>query len=148
MDNQKSHLNVIDSDKWYKEGLSFKCTGCGKCCTGSPGYVWVQVEEVEQMADFLKITVSDFTKRYLRELNGRLALKERVKTYDCIFLDGTRCKIYSERPKQCRTFPWWQQNLNSKEDWEEAAKHCEGINHPEALLVAFEEIDKQLKSGD
>ena len=30
------------SDAWYaEEGLAFECTGCGDCCTGAPGYVWV-----------------------------------------------------------------------------------------------------------
>ena len=26
---------------WYSEGLRFECTQCGACCSGEPGYVWV-----------------------------------------------------------------------------------------------------------
>ena len=35
-----------DGKPWYAEGLRFKCTECGQCCTGAPGYVWVNEEEV------------------------------------------------------------------------------------------------------
>ncbi|KAG7395592.1 hypothetical protein PHYBOEH_003466 [Phytophthora boehmeriae] len=32
------------------------------------------------------------------------------------------------RPTQCRTFPWWPQNLVSDYDWQVAAADCEGIH--------------------
>ncbi len=35
---------------WYKDGLRFKCTQCGDCCTGAPGYVWVNQAEIEGIA--------------------------------------------------------------------------------------------------
>ena len=37
-------------EPWYKDGLKFKCTQCGDCCTGAPGYVWVNQAEVEGIA--------------------------------------------------------------------------------------------------
>jgi len=52
----KSNLSGDCVEKpWYQDGLRFKCTGCGQCCTGSPGYVWVSPEEAEAMAKHLKI---------------------------------------------------------------------------------------------
>ena len=59
-----------------------------------------------------------------------------------IFLKDKKCQIYSVRPTQCRTFPWWPQNLKSEKEWQEAARYCEGI-HPEASLVPFETIEQQ-----
>ena len=35
---------------WYHEGLSFTCSQCGDCCTGAPGYVWVNNEEIAALA--------------------------------------------------------------------------------------------------
>ena len=29
------------AEPWYRDGLRFECTRCGHCCTGAPGYVWV-----------------------------------------------------------------------------------------------------------
>lgn len=142
-------LAIIENDKpWYSQGLRFGCTGCGKCCTGAPGYVWIEPDEILKMASHLQLTVDDFAKQYLRKVNGSYSLKERPKTYDCVFLEGNACSIYELRPKQCRTFPWWVQNLQTPEDWESAAKRCEGINHPDAPLVQFTHIREQMKDGD
>lgn len=141
-------LNILKNSKsdevWYKDGLKFKCTGCGKCCTGSPGVVWVTEQEIEKMAAFLKLNFKDFTKRYIRTVNGRLALVELRKNYDCIFLKDNKCSLYEVRPKQCRTFPWWAHNLTSEKDWQEAALYCEGIQE-DAPVVPFETIQEQLK---
>lgn len=135
---------------WYKEGLRFECTGCGKCCTGAPGYVWVSEEEVAAMAKALNLPVESFKKKYLRQRYNRYALIEKKSLdgqYDCIFLEGRKCTLYEARPKQCRTFPWWKQNLNSEESWKLAAKDCEGIND-QAWLVPYEEIEEQLQRND
>lgn len=136
-------LKILPNETpWYSTGLRFKCTECGQCCTGAPGYAWVNQEEIQKIADYLKMTVKDFGKKYLRYINGRYALIEK-KNYDCIFLKDKKCTIYPVRPTQCRTFPWWMQNLASPEDWKEAAKHCEGISE-DAPLVSFEVIESQL----
>ena len=129
---------------WYKEGLKFQCTGCGKCCTGSPGYVWISPEEIAEAANFLQISPEEFTRRYTRRIGNRLSLKENSTTYDCTFLKDKQCRIYGARPKQCRTFPWWKENLETQEEWDEAASRCEGINHPDSPLVSLEEIQKDL----
>ncbi|WP_068470114.1 YkgJ family cysteine cluster protein [Candidatus Protochlamydia phocaeensis] len=136
-------LKVIqEDDPWYRKGLSFKCTGCGQCCTGAPGYIWVSEQEIEQIAAFLQISLHEFSQRYLRRVKGKWSLLELPKTYDCVFLKDKKCQIYPVRPTQCRTYPWWPQNLKSEKDWQEAAKICEGICL-DAPLVAFEAIEEQ-----
>lgn len=128
---------------WYEKGLPFKCTGCGKCCTGAPGYVWVTHEEVAHMAAHLEITPEAFIHKYVRHIGSKMSLIERAQTYDCVFLSGKQCLLYEARPMQCRTFPWWPQTLASPEAWDRAAEECEGIN-PDAPIVSKEEIDQQL----
>lgn len=134
------------SKKWYKEGLRFTCTECGKCCTGSPGYVWVSDIEIEKIAQLLQISFEEFVKKYTRKVAGRTSLLEDYRSYDCIFLKDNRCQIYASRPKQCRSFPWWIENLKTRKDWEKEALRCEGINHPDAPVISLEEIEKQLDS--
>lgn len=129
---------------WYKEGLRFQCTGCGQCCTGFPGYVWVTEQEIQGMAQALQMPLDDFVQKYIRKVGNRYSLKERSKTYDCVLLEGKKCTVYHARPTQCQTFPWWQENLESPEHWEHASKNCEGINHPDAPLISLEEIEKSL----
>lgn len=137
-------LKIIQENQpWYSKGLHFSCTGCGKCCTGEPGYVWVTEEEIENMAKFLNISVKDFIIRYVRRVQGKFALTENRKTFDCVFLKDKMCQVYDARPTQCRTYPWWPQNLKTEKDWEEAARYCEGIR-TSAPLVPVETIEKQL----
>jgi len=136
-------LNVIqDNSPWYADGLHFECTGCGQCCTGSPGYIWVNETEIEQIAAHLNLSVKDFARRYLRKIKGEFSLLEMPETYDCIFLKEKKCQIYSIRPTQCRTFPWWPRLLKTKEEWEKAASFCEGIR-PAAPLVKLDVIEEQ-----
>ena len=130
-------------NKWYHEGLRFKCTECGQCCTGSPGYIWVTLEEIEAIAAHLNISLEEFSIRYLRKVGEKWSLQEYPKTWDCVFLKDKKCSIYSVRPIQCRTFPWWPSQLQSPEAWHQASQHCEGI-HLEAPLVPYEEIQKNL----
>jgi Fe-S-cluster containining protein len=133
------------TDPWYKDGLRFKCTGCGQCCTGSPGYVWLSEEEAVAIAEHLQISLKEFLKKYTRLIKGRLSLKEHPQNFDCVFLKGARCEIYPLRPKQCRTFPWWPENIKDEKSWEETALRCEGINHPDAPFITLGEIKKNLE---
>lgn len=133
---------------WYKEGLRFACTECGQCCTGSPGYVWVEDDEIEKMADFLAISKQEFIERYTRQVGERRSLLEFPRSYDCIFLRDKKCLLYGARPKQCSTFPFWPENLESKEAWEETAKRCEGVNHEHAPVIPLSRIQDQLKILD
>ncbi len=136
-------LKVLQDEKpWYADGLQFECTGCGNCCTGSPGYVWLNDDEIVKIAEYLKITVQEFSRTYLRMVKGNFSLLEHHKTYDCVFLKDNKCQIYPVRPTQCRTFPWWPKNLDSREAWITAAKHCEGIRLS-APINAFNTIETQ-----
>jgi len=144
-------LDVVDPEPsqqtpWYSGGLKFTCTQCGNCCTGAPGYVWISQEEIESLAKFLNITTEETVEKYCRRINGRFSLKEirsPVKQYDCIFLKEVNsepkpgeigftkriCTVYPVRPLQCRTWPFWDSNMQSKAAWNRAARNCHGMNH-------------------
>ncbi len=52
--------------------------------------------------------------------------------------------IYSVRPNQCRTWPFWPSNLKNPGDWNKAAQKCPGINR--GKLYSFEEIERIKKA--
>ena len=128
---------------WFQKGLKFSCTGCGKCCTGSPGYVFLTQADLEKLAVHFNLSPAQFARKYCRFKEGKYALLENRKTYDCVFLRDNRCTVYEARPIQCRTYPWWVENLRDQNAWEEAAKHCEGIDHPDAPLIPALQIEEQ-----
>ncbi|MDX8430351.1 MAG: YkgJ family cysteine cluster protein [Candidatus Algichlamydia australiensis] len=125
------------SKPWYSGGLRFKCTECGGCCTGSPGYVWLEEKDIEALISYLKISRSAFLRRYTRQVGKRISLLEDSTTFDCVFLKENRCTVYAARPKQCRTFPFWPSLLRSKKDWESARSYCEGIDHPDGEIFTI-----------
>lgn len=142
-------MNHHSLDPWYKDGLRFKCTECGKCCTGPSGFVWVNEEEMAAMAAVLEISLEQFKRKYVRQKGNRYALIEKRTdgdNYDCIFLKDKKCLVYQARPIQCRTYPWWKENLATKESWSQAAQACEGIND-EAPLVPYAQIVQLLLSN-
>ncbi len=106
------------------------CASCGgTCCVGESGYIWISYPEIEAVAKYLDISIDAFAKSYLIRAKSRYSLRE-VKTenlgYACIFFDVERrlCTIYDVRPKQCRTFPFWEQ---FKCDTKELVKECPGV---------------------
>lgn len=63
----------------------------------------------------------------------RYSLIEKQPSKNCIFLtkgkDGKKnCQIYRARPLQCRTWPFWKENIHSEDSWSETAKKCPGTN--------------------
>lgn len=134
------------TDPWYKDGVSFKCQGCGGCCYGFPGYVWVTSKDIEKMAAFLKISKEAFIKKYCRTVQGRLSLTElKAPTYACIFLKDKKCAIYEARPFQCKAFPFWTHNFKELKNWEEVQKSCPGAAAKKPHY-SFEEIEKLLEA--
>jgi uncharacterized protein len=112
---------------FHAKGLRFSCTGCGECCrarNGKPSWVYVTLDERRRLAAHLKLRTSDFTRRYCEKPGGFWHL--RNPTSDCLFLDGARCTVYDARPGQCRTFPFWRENMNERA-WSAAGRDCEGI---------------------
>lgn len=112
---------------WYADGLRFQCTGCGDCCTGAPGFVWVNQAEIEGLANRLGLGIDDFERQYVRQIGIRKSLKE-FPNGDCVFFDGEKrnCQVYEQRPRQCRTWPFWDSNLRTPEAWESTCEHCPG----------------------
>lgn len=90
------------------------CATCGgACCIGESGAIWLNSEESRAIANFLKIEHEDFCLTYAKKIDGRLSIKEKPYKdgWACIFFNEG-CEIYSVRPKQCATFPFWEKFIS------------------------------------
>jgi Fe-S-cluster containining protein len=116
-----------NAQPWYKNGLRFKCTGCGDCCTGSPGFVWVNKDDIVALAAETGLEVDEFESRYVRQIGVRKSLIE-FDNGDCVFFNGKtrKCQVYAARPRQCRTWPFWESNIRTPEAWVETCRVCPG----------------------
>jgi Fe-S-cluster containining protein len=122
----KKDKTIADRAYFFDQGLRFECTGCGKCCTGESGTIFVNDREAGEIAAHLGLAVEEFLQTHAYPMKGGHSIKEK-ENGDCVFLRGKLCGIYEVRPTQCRTFPFWPETLRSEARWKAAAKSCEGI---------------------
>jgi uncharacterized protein len=134
MTNKRS---ITDRSYFFDQGLKFECTGCGKCCTGASGTIFVNDREATAIAKRLGMSKTTFLSKHAYPMKGGHSIKEKANG-DCVFLNGKMCGIYEERPTQCRTFPFWPETLRSETRWKETARDCEGIG--QGKLYSKEEI--------
>ena len=121
---------------FFEEGLRFTCIQCGFCCTGDPGVIYITSDEIRQAAVFLDITQEMFTGRYCHPYRNAYSLNELADGRCVFFEEG--CRIYPVRPSQCRTYPFWFENLRSEKRWERVWSECPGIG--QGRLYSKEEI--------
>ncbi len=129
-------------EPWYRDGLRFQCTQCGNCCTGAPGYVWVDAAELSALAEEVGMEPAAFEDRYTRKVGARTSLLEHSNG-DCVFFDNQtrRCTVYNARPRQCRTWPFWNSNLKTPDDWAFTCSVCPGSG--QGKLHSLEQIETQ-----
>ncbi|MEX2176323.1 MAG: YkgJ family cysteine cluster protein [Pirellulaceae bacterium] len=135
---------MADKQPWYREGLRFTCSQCGDCCTGAPGHVWVNNEEIAALAQLVGQAAEAFEATYVRQVGARKSLKEFAGG-DCVFFDPQKrgCTVYSARPSQCRTWPFWDSNLKTPEDWKQTCVACPGSG--QGQLHPLQQIEDQRK---
>lgn len=126
-----------------KDGFAFQfnedaCSLCSaKCCRGRSGNIWVNATEIRNICDIFDINLIDGIVRFFEKKDNRYSIRECIDNncmnngqtgsygYRCIFLDNlNKCSIYSVRPRQCRTFPFWEHFRN---DMDQLRNECPGV---------------------
>lgn len=96
------------------------------------------------------MSLKAFRRDYTQDtaMGPSLAEVETEHGHDCVFLDRESipgkaiCSIYNARPAQCRTFPWWPENLRSRQAWQRAGRHCEGIGRGDVVPIERIRIER------
>lgn len=134
----------MSKESWWKKGVRFECQGSGQCCVsrGEYGFVFLTLADRRRLAKKLRLRTSEFTKKYCATFNGAYHLIEEPSRPECMFLEGNRCSVYSARPEQCRTWPFWPDVLSPKAWKKEVANYCPGVG--KGPLISAETIEKQM----
>jgi hypothetical protein len=134
----------MNNKPFYVSGLKFSCKRCSFCCRESTGFVYLSEEDLKNLASVLNINRNELIKVYCRWItdwkgNEVLSLKEKSNN-DCILWDNG-CIVYSARPLQCITFPFWESIIASSQTWDITASGCPGINtgelHTEKAITEY-----------
>jgi len=111
---------------WEREPVRFECQPqCFKCCL-KPGVIYFSDADILQAAKFLQCSPAAFKSRYLVEDDG-LWLLDVTEDEPCPFLALQGCRIHESKPAQCATYPFWKENLESRNFWKLTAMFCPGI---------------------
>ena len=131
--------------KIYEKRIKFQCQGSANCCVsrGSYGFVFLSKKDLLRLAKYFKTSSKKFIIKYCQTSDGYTHLKEIRKNGECIFLKNKKCTIYKARPTQCRTWPFWPENMNSKIWNNEVINFCPGIG--KGKIINKEKIEKLLK---
>ncbi|MDC1296574.1 YkgJ family cysteine cluster protein [Alphaproteobacteria bacterium] len=129
----------------FDNGIKFECQGSSNCCVSreSYGYVYLSKKDVNRFSSFMKLKITDFIKLYCEKTDGFLHLKESLKNKNCQFLNNKKCTVYKARPTQCRTWPFWRENMNAKTWNKEISKFCPGIG--KGNKISKNKIDKSIE---
>jgi Fe-S-cluster containining protein len=140
-------LGTISVQPFFEQyPLRFSCTQCGKCCmTAGDYYVYLTETESEAIRNHLQLSQGWFRRRYLARLtDGELVLASGDDDR-CIFLDEAgQCRIYSARPLQCKSYPFWPELAGNARAWISEARRCEGIN--QGAVIPASTIRRQVQA--
>ena len=118
---------------FWKDGLHFECLRCGRCCCGEPGIVYFNPREFDALVSHLEktqgLTREVIVRDYMRPWRDSYTARDDFPDGHCIFFErGKGCTVYEFRPSQCRDYPFWRCNLESREEWNAEGARCPGIN--------------------
>ena len=136
--------------EFFKKGINFICQGSSNCCVsrGSYGYVYLSKKDLINIAKYLNVSINLFKKKHCEYSDGYLHLKEININGNCQFLKKKKCSIYTARPMQCRTWPFWKENMNTKKWNEELLDFCPGIGKGKLISASMiqKKINRELKN--
>ncbi len=92
---------------------------------GTYGYVYLTLKDRQRFAKFMGLATAVFTRRFCKKTGGHFHLRAPEK--NCEFLKDRQCTVYEARPTQCRTWPFWPENMNAKTWNQEVAPFCPGV---------------------
>lgn len=132
--------------KFWENGIQFECQMSGKCCQsrGQYGYVYLNDQDQKTMANHFNLNLGEFLDQYCDEEEGWIFLKHPEQ--DCQFLMNHQCMVYEARPIQCRTWPFWKENMTQKVWSQEVISFCPGVGI--GRVYSKNEIKTLLKKND
>lgn len=120
----------------------FGCTRCGNCCVQS-GWVFFSVHEMEAMAHHLGLKLGSFKRRYHIEWDideRRWAIDATDGTGCPLLTPDRKCSVHPVKPRQCSSFPFWSELLDTPDNWEATKSYCPGLDAPNGRLYSVEEM--------
>ena len=141
-----SHLEddrAMDEKPWFHDGLRFECTECGDCCTARRAMSGSIARRSQPWPQGRVWNLPNSRSATCGSVGVRKSLAE-FENGDCVFFDGEtrKCTVYEDRPRQCRTWPFWESNVRTPQAWKQTCQVCPGSG--KGKLVPADQILHQV----
>jgi len=94
---------VHELNKYYSSKID--CTKCGNCCIALEPVI--NKNDLNHLSKGLKISITKVKEKYTKiDEDGDMIFKHKP----CVFLENKKCKIYSSRPSDCKSYPHLHKN--------------------------------------
>jgi Fe-S-cluster containining protein len=105
----------------------FHCQRCGYCCHqhGEYAYVYVTPKDIDRIANHLGVSSDEATRKYTKRLPHGQTMRFEKKV--CVFYTPEGCSIHRIKPEQCRTWPFWPENIANNGFKVGIRRFCPGI---------------------
>ena len=132
---------------WWMKGVPFSCQAdCGKCCDEPGGIVYLRPEDAKILSKHHQLEMDEWLERDCRQtIDGRFVLKSDPITDICIYLSADKkCTVYESRPVQCKSYPFWPENLRSERSWKRTIEECTGLYSEDAITIDGDTIKAKM----
>tara|TARA_B100001996_G_C18635031_1_gene583359 strand:- start:411 stop:866 length:456 start_codon:yes stop_codon:yes gene_type:complete len=132
---------------WWMKGVPFSCQAdCGKCCDEPGGIVYLRPEDANILSNHHRLAMDEWLERDCRQtIDGRFVLKSDPITDICIYLSADKkCTVYESRPVQCKSYPFWPENLRSERSWKRTIEECPGLYSEDAITIDGDTIKAKM----
>jgi Fe-S-cluster containining protein len=98
-------LNKLVQELTNEVWAEIDCTQCGNCCRTT--MTRVVPDEFTPLARALGLSLDELKSQVLKMEDdvGEMGERGWALSYPCPLLDGNLCRVYGERPQQCRDYP-------------------------------------------
>lgn len=87
--------------------------------------MYITDEDVERIAQHLHVPSDEVARKYTKRLVHGRTLRFVHKV--CPFYTSKGCSIHRVKPEQCRTWPYWTENVSNNQFKAGIKRFCPGI---------------------
>ncbi len=100
-------------------------------------------DEIDRMAEHLGVSVHAFWKRYdvfIDEGAGEPAIAAKNGAGCPLLGEERRCTVHPVKPQQCKSWPFWEEMVDDRDQWAKAKSYCPGLDAESGRLYQRKEI--------
>jgi Fe-S-cluster containining protein len=109
--------------------------------------VYISEDDLKRAARYVGMSARKFEAQYVYRTAHQMRFR-KPRNRQCPFLVDGGCGIHPAKPTQCRTFPFWPELVEDRQEWTRTGRYCPGIGKGPLIQIgtAMEIAEEQRQS--